>query len=234
MKNINDICVIIQARLSSERVPEKMIKPFVDSSLFEITCRKLKESKVIPKENIYVSVYEQKLIDIAKKCDMNIFKRSKKSAFYDGDDHLSVMFEWWNKLPYKYVIMVSACLPLLKIETIDEFFNQYLSIDKDGMFGVIKKKNYYWDSNKKLISTNFEKSGNMNTKVVETTYEAANCLYASKLDTIGDGVWMGNFKKSNKIELFSVDEMETFDIDYKWQFEIGEILYEKFKNRGEI
>ena len=52
MKNINDVCVIIQARLSSERIPNKMIIPFGDSSLFEIICRKIVKSKVIPKENI--------------------------------------------------------------------------------------------------------------------------------------------------------------------------------------
>jgi CMP-N-acetylneuraminic acid synthetase len=233
MKNKGDVCVILQARLSSERVPKKMIKPFAESSLFEIGCRKLKESNIIPKENIYVSVYEQELIDIAKKCNMNIFKRSKKSALFDGDGHLTDMFEWWNKLPYKYVIIVSACLPLLKIETIENFYKEYLSVDKNGMSAVMKKKTYYWDENKKLITKKFEKSGNMNTKVVETTYEAANCLYAGKMKLIGDGIWMGDFTK-NEIELFSIDEKECFDIDYNWQFEIGEVLYEKFKNRGEI
>jgi CMP-N-acetylneuraminic acid synthetase len=228
MKNINDVCVIIQARLTSERVPNKMTKPFGNTSLFEIGCKKLLDSDIIPKENIYVSVYEQELIDIAKKCNMNIFKRSEKSALFDGDGHLTDMFEWWNKLPYKYVIIVSACLPLLKIETIDEFFNQYLSINSGGMFAVMKKKTYYWDSNKKLITINFEKSGNMNTKVVETTYEAAHCLYAGKMELIGNGIWMGDFTK-NEIELFPVDEKECFDIDYEWQFEVGEVLYEKFK-----
>ena len=121
MKNKDDVCVIIQARLSSGRVPNKMVIPFGNSSLFEICCRKLLKSKVIPKENVYVSIYEQELIDIAKKCDMNIFKRSKKSALFDGDGHVTDMFEWWNKLPFKYVILVSACLPFLKIETIDKF-----------------------------------------------------------------------------------------------------------------
>lgn len=225
MKNKDDVCVIIQARLSSGRVPNKMIIPFGDSSLFEICCRKLLKSKVIPKENVYVSIYEQELIDIAKKCDMNIFKRSKKSALFDGDSHVTDMFEWWNKLPYKYVILVSACIPLLKIETIDKFFNQYLSINKNGMLAVMEKKTYYWDCDKKIISKNFEKSGNMNTKVVETTYEAAHCLYASKLDTIGDGIFMGNLKESSEVELFSIHEVETFDVDYPWQFQVWETLY---------
>mgnify|MGYP003148573805 CR=1 FL=1 len=224
MKNINDVCVIIQARLSSERIPNKMIIPFGDSSLFEIMCRKIVKSKVIPKENIYVSVYEQELIDIANKCGVNIFKRSRESAFFDGEGSVSIMYDWWNKLPFKYTVLVSACLPFLKLETIENFYKEYLSVDKNGMLAVMKKKTYYWDENKELITKKFEKSGNMNTKIVETIYEAAHCLYAGKMELIGDGIWMGDFKKG-EIELFPIDEKECFDIDYEWEFKNGNKLY---------
>ena len=224
MKNINDVCVVIQARLTSERVPNKMAKPFGDTSLFEIGCKKLLESNVIPNENIYVSVYEQELIDIANKCGINIFKRSKESALFDGDGSVSIMYDWWDKLPFKYVVLVSACLPFLQLETIENFYKEYLNVDKNGMLAVMRKKTYYWDENKELITKRFEKSGNMNTKVVETTYEAAHCLYAGKMELIGKGIWMGDFTK-NEIELFPVDEKECFDIDYEWQFEYGQKLY---------
>ena len=30
-------------------------------------------------------------------------------------------------------------------------------------------------------------------------------------------------------DLFTMDELEAFDIDYDWQFDIGQVLYEKFK-----
>ena len=36
MKNIKDVCFIIQARLNSERVPNKMIRNFNDSTLVDI------------------------------------------------------------------------------------------------------------------------------------------------------------------------------------------------------
>ena len=65
----------------------------------------------------------------------------------------------------------------------------------------------------------------MNTKTVKKTFEAAHCLYASRLDTIKDGIWMGNFMK-NEIELYPVEESEVFDIDYQWQFDLCEKLWE--------
>ena len=167
---------------------------------------------------------EQELVDIAKKCDINIFKRSKESALFDGDGSVSMMYDWWDKLPFKYVVLVSACLPFLQLKTIEDFYKEYLRVDKNGMLAVMKKKTYYWGDNKELITKKFEKSGNMNTKVVETTYEAAHCLYGGKMELIGDGIWMGDFTK-NEIELFPIDEKECFDIDYNWQFENGQKLY---------
>ena len=58
MKNIDDICFIVQARLSSERVPRKMIKPFAGSNLVDIICKKINNSSIIPKANFYFSAYE--------------------------------------------------------------------------------------------------------------------------------------------------------------------------------
>ena len=64
----------------------------------------------------------------------------------------------------------------------------------------------------------------MNTKFVEPVYEAAHCLYASRMDIIGDGHWMDT-KSPPEPELFEMEELEAFDIDYEWQFKIGEKLY---------
>ena len=61
--------------------------------------------------------------------------------------------------------------------------------------------------------------------MVDTTYEAAHCLYAGRTDLIGKGIWMGDFRKDGDIELFSMPERECFDIDYDWQFEVAEKLY---------
>ena len=67
----------------------------------------------------------------------------------------------------------------------------------------------------------------MNTKLVEPIYEAAHCLYASRMDIIGDGFWMDT-KSPPEPELFTMDELEAFDIDYEWQFDVAQTLYNKF------
>ena len=76
MKNIDDVAIIVQARLNSERVPKKMIRPFAGSTLVDIFCEKIKNSKTIKKENFYLSVYEKELLNIANKHGIQVFHRS--------------------------------------------------------------------------------------------------------------------------------------------------------------
>ena len=224
MKNIDDVAVIVQARLNSERVPKKMIRPFAGSTLVDIFCEKIKNSKTIKKENFYLSVYEKELLNIANKHGIQTFHRSEKSANSEGTP-LGEMYEWWNKIPFKYAILINACAPMLKIETIDEFVKSYCDSDSDGMFGVIEKKNYFWNKEKEMITPWPESQACMNTKMVGVTYEAAHCLYAGRLDKIGSGIWMGDFKKPGEIELFPMKEEEVLDIDYEWEFNAYEAVY---------
>jgi len=223
MKSISDIVFIIQARLNSERVPQKMIRPFGDSNLFDIAIKKLLKSKVLPKENIYVSVYENTLKDIAKDHGVNIYERSKESA--NNDNSLQKIYEWHDKLPFKYVIKLNACSPLLKTETIDKFLKTFLNQEEENLFGVIEQKDYFWDSKGKLITPWPSDQTLMNTKAVEPTYKGAHVLYASRMDLISENKFMGDFQKEGGIKLFPMNELECFDIDYEWQFKVGELLY---------
>ena len=94
------------------------------------------------------------------------------------------------------------------------------------MFGVVNKKNYYWDESGAMVTPWPDGQDVMNTKVVGVTKEAAHCLYAGKLSDIGKGIWMGRFDVPGGIELYSMDnEFEILDVDYEWQFKMCEALY---------
>jgi len=231
MKKIKDVCVIVQARLSSQRCPNKMIRPFADTTLTDLCIEKLLNSKVIPKENIVLSVHEPELVAIGEKHGVNIFRRSKKSAFWDGGEgsHIKDMYEWWDKIPFKYTVFVNACAPMLRTQTIDNFFVSYMNSESDGMFAVLPKKNYFWNSSGEMINEWPAREPCMNTKAVEKTFEAAHCLYASRLNTIGHGIWMGDFNVPGDIELVEMPEADAFDVDYEWEFQAYEAMYIQLK-----
>ena len=226
MKDVNDICFIIQARLSSERVPRKMIKPFADTSLVDIACKKILESKTIPKKNFFFSAYDKEIVDVVTAHGLQIYHRSEKSALSEGP--MQEVMEYHDKLNFKYSVVISACCPLLKIKTIDDFIRAYIDSPHDGMFSVIAKQNYFWDKNHDMITKWPENTDVLNTKLVGVTYEAAHCLYAGRLDLVSKGMWMAKppFKKNAPV-LFEIPELEVFDIDYPWQFDLAEALYLK-------
>tara|TARA_Y100001938_G_C8070016_1_gene422554 strand:- start:898 stop:1587 length:690 start_codon:yes stop_codon:yes gene_type:complete len=228
MKNISDVAFIVQSRLNSERVPQKMIRDFCGTTLLDVVLDKLVQAK-IPNNQIYLSAHEDELIEIGNRYPINIHKRSWESA--NCDNGIDVMFDWWDKLPYKYVVMVSGCNPLLKVSTIDNFVSEYLKSDYDGLFSVVKKKNYFWNLDGEMINEWPEGQDLLNTKAVEPTYEAGHCLYGSLMSSIGEGKWCGTWKGINSPVLFEVDELETFDIDYEWQFEVGELLYARHNKK---
>lgn len=227
-KNINDIAFIVQARLNSQRVPQKMIKPFAGTNLFGLILDKLLSSNIIPSENIIASVHEDELFEEANtKRNIRTFKRSYESANNDND--IKKIYEWHNKLPHKYCVLISGCNPLLSVRTIDAFVRQFVEQEEDNLFAVFEKKTYYWNKEGALITPWPKDQTIMNTKAVDPVYEAAHVLYASPMDIIKDERFMGDFEKEGGIKLFKMDELEAFDIDYDWQFDVAEVLYEKFK-----
>ena len=223
MKKVEEIAVIIQARLNSQRIPQKMIKNFSNTTLTDIFLEKVKSCKSFPIKNFYFSVHEQPLVDKAKEHGVNVFHRSLESANSEGTP-MSLMYEWHDKLPHKYAVLINACTPFLTTETIDKFFETYVNNNSDGQFAVVEKKNYFWDKDFKIITP--LKEDVMNTKTADKIYEAAHCLYAGKLSAIKEGIWMGNFNNPGEISLFPMKEREAFDIDYQWQFDLCEKLWE--------
>ena len=225
-KHITDVLFVVQARINSTRVPRKMIRRFDSTSLLDICLRKIKESN-IPNENFILSANEIQLKQLAQYHKLNVFNRSIKSANEEKD--LQSLYEWHDKFPqYKYVVLINACNLFLKVDTINNFIDTYLNSQNDGLFAVTHKKNYYWNSNGDLITPWPEGYELMNTKAVTPTYEASHCLYASRLDLIGKGSFMGKapFKKDNP-EIFVIDEFESLDIDYEWQFDLYTSFWSK-------
>jgi CMP-N-acetylneuraminic acid synthetase len=225
LKRKKEVALMVQARLSSQRCPGKMTRKFHDTTLMDILLEKLVSSN-IPNEHIYCSVYEEELLEKVKQYPVNIFRRSEKSANSEGDP-ITEIFEWWDKIPFKNIVMVSACCPFLNTSTIERFYSDYLSTDKSGMFAVLEKKNYFWQEDGKLLTPFSE---NMNTKSAAPVREAAHCLYAGSIEDIGNGIWMGDLTKQGDVKLWTMEEKEALDVDYEWQFELCESLYKKKKD----
>lgn len=218
MKKLSEVLIVTQARLSSQRVPYKMLRPLGKTNLFELILTKLKASDYLPDSNIYASVYEPELKQVAKDVGIQTYMRSSISASTEGD--IKELYSWWDKLPFKYVVLVSGCSPFLKISTIDKFVKTFVEQEEENLFAVTEKKQYFFDKDSNLITPWPDGFKIMNTKFVDPTYEAAHVLYASRMDLIGKEEFMGDMSKG-EVKLFTISEQEAFDIDYEWQFDLA-------------
>lgn len=226
MKDPSKILYIVQARLNSERCPNKMLRPFGGTTLFELCLDKVLASD-IPNEQFRASVHEKRLRDIVDQRGLYVYNRSYESA--NEDDDLKLIYEWWDQFPdYEYAVIINACNLFLEVDTINQFVDTYIQSRHDGLFGVIPKKQYYWNSQGDLITPWPKGHTIMNTKAVGETLEAAHCLYAGRLDLIGENAWMGKPPyRRNSPALFEVSEFEALDIDWSWQFDLYTSYWEK-------
>lgn len=222
-KNLKDIAVVIHGRMGSTRIPTKLVNNFAGTTLLDIVLNKLVNSKTISNEQIILTVPEQKLITIGEKYPIRIHKRSVESA--KTEDDIKLIHEWINEYDFKYYIMVNACCPLLSIDTIHSFLKAFISSPYPGLFGVMEKKNMFWDDNHNIIVGTPKNDKTPNTKSTPHTYEAAHCLYGGSVSNLKKGIHMGNFTGPTDPCLFVVEEKECFDIDWPWQFKYCEILY---------
>jgi len=219
-----DISIVVQSRLNSQRIPGKMLKPFSGTTLVDILLDKLTNLTSVDYSKVYFCAHEQELLNVASNYPINTIKRSKASANEEKD--IKILYEWAKEIPTEYIVMVSACNPLLKINTIDQFIYQYQNSDKEGAISVYESKNYFWDLKGKMLNKWPEGFTSMNTKFVEPTKIAAHCMYGSRVDLIKEGNWVTN-KLPYEPELISMPEIEAFDIDEPWQFDVAKALYEK-------
>ena len=228
MKDINKICFILQARVNSTRLPGKMIKPFADSTLIEIALQKIKQS-IFPNTNLYLSVNDSELIDIANKHKVNVFLRSKNSTKKDNIEPptLPEVFDWWDKLDYDYYMLMNACNPLVEIDTINNFINKFLKSPSNGLFSVLEHKRFFYrkdGSSLQKFSGSNEAKSTFNTKFIEPLYSGGP-LRAGKMSDIGEHIYMGNFVNTNNPPMIDYPSDQYADIDHEWEFKAVEQLY---------
>lgn len=224
---MTDLFIFTQARLNSQRLPKKMVREFCGRSLWDIACEKL-HNLPYPKEMKWVSVYDQKLKDIAARYDISIYERSYESANSDKD--VSLIWEICGKVPFSNYVMFNPCLPLLSEETIIGFI-EYFKVCGSSLFGVKPLKDYLWNKGGTLIhphGTKMFNSKEFDEFPSRQLYMAAHCLYGGSCSDIMRGVQLGDFSKDNP-KLYPIEnKIELFDVDDFEDFKIAEAIYDKF------
>lgn len=219
------IAVIIQARCASERVPNKMLRPFAGSTLLDLAIERVLKAGIDEKD-FFVSTADDEIAEVASRHNVNVFWRSRASAAEPVA--LSTALEWHDKLMHDSFVIVNACNPLLRSLTIADFIKHFAETKSRGMFAVVKHRSFFYDHEWNMLNGftgSREYLTTLETKMVTPIFEAAHSLYAGTMTDISKNVYMGTFICKNDPEMFVLPDDEFIDIDWPYQFTAAEAIY---------
>jgi len=220
-KDIKDISVFLNVRVSSTRCKNKMLRPFAKSSLVDICLNKIHK---LSHMSIYYGAHENELLDKAKNYSfLKVFRRSYESA-HSLQNALKV-FEILNHIKTKWVLWINPCVPFLKMETVVAALNTFLAIENNSLTSVKEMQGWFYNTEGEPL-TNLKNS--TSTHDSDFLYEVAHAfhIYEREFMLKHNSPWTN--QKGDPF-LFPIPFGESYDIDTEEQFHIYESLY-KHKN----
>jgi len=223
-----DILLLGMARESSTRCPNKMIRKFDNTTLFDIYLKKLEHIKDISGNDIFsniviaVSPEDKKLYEISKRYNVDIEDRNKISIRQGAV--LGEIFNYLNKYDEEYVMWVNGCFPFLEPETIASVGNFFrVAYTMKSLHCIKRRKNWFWRYNKPI---NIKSGSHSKTQDSLPIYESVHCFHIFNREYLLDNCAYWDFTKNNPF-LYKVEEGKEFlDIDTELDFEICEKLWE--------
>lgn len=213
------ITAVVPVRKGSQRVISKNTRPFSDTTLLDLKLEVLKKVKSIDK--IIVNTDCEVSIEIAKKHNVNIFKREDyfASSNVTNDQHWKHIAEVTDT---NILIMAQTTSPLIKISTYEKAIENYLeNINKfDSLNSVSDEKKFLWQNNSPI---------NYDISKTPKSQDLPNIVSLNFAITIINKELMYNRGNviGEKPSFITLDKIESVDIDDTLDFEFAEFLYKK-------
>lgn len=208
------LTAIIPVRAGSQRVKNKNIKPFANTTLLDIKIETLKKVQGI--DDIIVSSDSQEMLKIAKEHDVNVHVRDE--YFASNEVNNSDFMQNLSTIVDEGHIMYSPCTsPLLSSETITEIVSKYKNNKLRNIVTVTTQKHHMWLNGKPL---NYDPTNAPNSQDLPDIYSINyGCCILSKDDL---------YKHKNVVvepTFHITNEIESIDIDTEFDFIVAEFVY---------
>ena len=211
------LTAIIPVRAGSQRVKNKNLKPFAQSTLLDIKIETLKKVQGI--DEIIVSSDSDEMLDVAKKHLVSTHRRDEHFASNEVNNsdfmqNLSTIVDGGH-------IMYAPCTsPLLSSETITEIVSKYKENNLRNIVTVTTQKHHMWLDGRPL---NYNPSDAPNSQDLPDIYSVNyGCCILSKEDL---------YKCRNVVTdtptFHITDEIESIDIDTEFDFMSAEFVYKR-------
>jgi CMP-N-acetylneuraminic acid synthetase len=217
---MKSISVVINARLGSTRVKNKLMRPFSDSCLIEIALEKLDKMHFF--DNRYLAVAESPLIELAQKYEnIQVLKRIPDSV-KPGVNPQSITFAHYLDVPSDYIFVFNPCLPMLTIDTVRQAFDYFQSTNYLSYTSSVETHDWVFDNNGKALTN--KNPANLTTNKGESYFKAAHAFHIVNKKNLKKTGQHWTFSK-NDPHLITISKEETIDVDDVLDFKFAEYYY---------
>ncbi|MDC0213269.1 hypothetical protein OAL14_00510 [Gammaproteobacteria bacterium] len=219
---MKSVSVVVNARLGSSRVQNKLLRDFAGTSLLEIALKKLDCLDFF--EHRFLGVAEQELKDKADSLNnVEILDRDMASV-KPGVNPQSVTFAHYLRVPSDYVFVLNPCQPMLTTKTIKNAFDYFQNSSFISYTAGHQTRDWVFDNEgKALTNTNPD---NLTTNKGAFFYKACHSFHIINKEILRETGNHWVFEK-NDPHLIEIPEEEAIDVDTPLDFSFAEYVYKQ-------
>ena len=230
---MKSIALVVNARLDSTRVPNKMIRPFAGTTLIDIALNKL---NVLSQLNIfdgpYLAAYDKELL---YKCSsdydyVKIIERGEEEVS-KGIVDVETRFKYFQYIESDYVMLLNPCCPLVSELTILKAYYYFQDNDHKSYTSAIKTRDWIFDMDSTAITRT--DSSNVATNKGDYFYKATHMFHIIDRKRFIDTGKIWTFTEDDP-HCVLVPENEFYDVDTEDEFHMTEFAYKRDQNEEHI
>lgn len=229
---MKEIILLGMARESSTRLQDKMLRPFDNTTLFDIYLYNL--SKIEYAKN---SPFSKVILALNKK-DKRLWKKAEqyKNLILQERDDFSVeeatkpsdLFHYLKDYKEKYVARLNACFPFITPQTIIEIANYFKNTPNLKTLTCVKERNNWFWNPKTQKPITLEDKSFTTTQQSTPIYESVHCLHIlNRKNLLNNVLW--NLKPNDPYLYVVSDSIEFLDIDTETEFRICEAVWKVYE-----
>ena len=211
------ITAVVAVRKGSQRVPNKNIKPFGDTTLLDLKLQTL--LKVSNLDEIIVNSDCDKMLAIGEKYGVKTVKRepyfaSSEATNSEFHGHIG------ETTDTDYIFLAPVCSPFIGVERHEEAIDLFMKSDCDSLTSTHLVKGHLWLDGKPL---------NYDLEHVPNSQDLPNIEMLNYGITIVDRNIMKDNSRvvGNNPKFIILNEYESIDVNEPFEFELAEIIYNK-------
>lgn len=218
---MKSISIVINARLQSSRLPNKMILPFSKTTLINIALEKINNLMFF--QHRFLAIYDDQLRKEGKKYkNIEIINRDYNEV-RKGIVKLEDRFLYFQSIPTDYIFLLNPCCPLTSFDTIKKAFDYFQETNYESYTSVIETRDWIFELDSNCITR--KDYTNVATNKGDVFYKATHMFHIVNRKRFLKDKILWTFTK-NDPHCISISEDEYVDIDNYREFKIAEYLYE--------